>query len=81
MLHDLLIAKLAVYDFDYNSLLKLQSYLSNRKQRTQFNDAYSKYCEVFLGIPQGSIIGPPLFNIYIYDMFYDIRYCDIASYS
>ena len=44
ILHDFLIAKLG---FDYNSLQMLQSYPSNRKQRTKTNDAYSKYCEFF----------------------------------
>ena len=64
ILHDLFIAKLAAYGFDYNSLQMLQSYLSNRKQRTKINDAYSKYCEILFGVPQGSILGPLLFNIY-----------------
>ena len=72
ILNDLLIAKLAAYDFYYNSLQMLQSYLSNRKQRTKINDAYSKYCEILFGVPQGSILGPLLFNIYICNMFYDI---------
>ena len=81
ILHDLLIAKLAGYGFDYNSLQMLQSYLSNRKQRTKINDAYKKYCEILFGVPQGSILGPLLFNVYICDMFYDINDCDIASYG
>ena len=67
--------------FDYNSLQMLQSYLSNRKQRTKINDAYSQYCEILFGVPQGSILGLLLFNIYICDMFYDIDNCDIASYT
>ena len=79
ILHDLLIAKLATYGFDYNSLQMLQSYLSNRKQRTKINDAYSKYCQILFGVPQGSILGPLLFNIYICDLFYDINDCDIAT--
>ena len=56
ILHDLLIAKLAAYGFDYNSLQMLQSYLSNRKKGTKINDAYSKYCETLFGVPQGSLI-------------------------
>ena len=81
ILHDLLIAKRAAYSFDYNLLQMLQSYLSNRKQRTKINDAYSKYCEILFGVPQGSILRPLLFNIYICDMFSDIDDCDIASYA
>ena len=81
ILHDLLIAKLAAYGFDYNSLQMLQSYLSNRKQRTKINDAYSKFCEILFEVPQGSILGPLLFNIYICDMFYDINGYDIVSYA
>ena len=76
ILPDLLIAKLAAYGFDYNSLQMLQSYLSNRKQITKINYAYCKYYEILFGVPQGSISGPLLFNIYICDMFYGI-----ASYA
>ena len=56
----------------------LQSYLSNRKQRTKINDANIKYCEILFGLTQGSILGPLLFNVYIYDMFYDIYDCNIV---
>ena len=80
-LHDLLIAKLAACGFDYNSLQMLQSYLSERKQRTKINDAYSKYWEILFRVPQGSILGPLLFNIYICDMFWDINNCNIVSYA
>ena len=68
VLHDLLIAKLAGYSFDCNSLQMLQSYLSNRIQRTKINDAYSKNCEILFGVRQGSILGTLPFNIYICDM-------------
>ena len=71
ILHHLLIAKLTAYGFDYNSLQLLRSYLSNRKQRTKITDAYSKYCEILFGVPQGSILGSLLFNICTCDIFYD----------
>ena len=69
LLHDLLIAKLAAHGFDYKSLTLIQSYLSNRKQRTKVNNTYSTFFDVIFGVPQGSILGPLLFNISICDMF------------
>ena len=71
LLHDLLIAKLAAYGFDYDSLVFIQSYLSERQQRTKANNAHSTNSDILYGVPQGSIPGPLLFSIYISDMFYD----------
>ena len=51
ILRDLLIAKLAAYGFNYNSLQILQSYLSNKKSRTKNNAAHSTYCEILFGVP------------------------------
>ena len=80
-MHDLLIAKLAAYDFDYQSIRIKESFLSNRQQRTKINNAFSHYSEIIYGVLQGSILGPLLFNIYICDIFFDIIECDIASYA
>ena len=79
LLHDLLIAKLATYSFDYDSLVFLQSYLSERQQRTKVNNAYSTYSDILYGVPQDSTLGPLLFKVYISDMCYDIDICDIAG--
>ena len=54
----------AAYGFGYNSLQILQSHLSNKKQRTKINVAYSTYCEISFRVTQASIIDPLLFNIY-----------------
>ena len=81
ILHDLLIAKLAAYGFDYQSLRIMESFLSNRQQRTKINNAFSRYSEIRHGVPRGSILGPLLFNIYICDIFFDKIECDIASYA
>ena len=79
-LHNLLVAKLAAYGFDYQSLRIMESFLSNRQQRTKIN-AFSRYSEIIYGVSEGSILGPLLFNIYICDIFFDIIECDIASYA
>ena len=63
--HDLLIAKLHVYVFDLPELRLIQSYLSNRKQRTTINVTHSSLEEILFGVPQGSVLGPLLFNIFL----------------
>ena len=70
--HELLIAKLHAYGFDYDALKFIYSYLKERKQRTKINSSYSSLAEILFGVPQGSILGPLLFNTYICDLFYDI---------
>ena len=60
ILHDLLIAKLAAYGFDNQSLRIMESFLSNRQQRTKTNNAFNCYSEIIYGVPQGSILGPLL---------------------
>ena len=68
--HGLLIAKLSAYGFDNESLKFIHSYLKERKQRTKVGSYYSMWKSIKLGVLQGSILGPLLFNIFLNDIFY-----------
>ena len=68
--HDLIIAKLNAYGFSLPALNLIQNYLANRKQRTKINDSYSPWSDILFGVPQGSILGPLLFNIFLGDVSY-----------
>ena len=61
------------YGFDRKSLLLIASYLSNRKHRTEVNNSFSTWNDILSGIPQGSNLGPTIFNIYINDIFYFVN--------
>ena len=78
--HELLIAKLDAYGFSHTALAFLYSYLSDRKQRTKINNTLSSWSNITTGVPQGSILGPLLFNVYINDIFYFVN-GNIANYA
>ena len=69
--HNLLIAKLNAYGFEKRSLEFIHSYLTKRKQRTKVDSAFSSWEMLLSDVPQGSILGPLLFNIYICDMLFE----------
>ena len=69
-LDELLIAKLAAYGFSEEALMYILSYVSNRKQCVRINYTYSEFENIITGVPQGSILGPLLFNLSINDLFF-----------
>ena len=77
--HDLMVAKLEAYGLAKESLQLISDYLSYRKQRTKIGSAYSDWAYVIRGIPQGSILGLFLFNIFNNDIFLVIEKSDINS--
>ena len=79
--HSLLLAKLEAYGFSMASLKLMQSYLCNRFQKISVNASFSDWKEIETGVPQGSILGPLLFNIFLSDISYFINNGNLCNYA
>ena len=79
--HDLMIAKLGEYSFSQDALQYMRSYLTNREQRVRVNSNFSSWDNNIAGVPEGSILRPLLFNIFINDHFLFVSNSYLSNYA
>ena len=76
-----LLSKLSAYGLTVEAVLLVRSYLSGRKQQIKLNSIASSRSEIKKKVPQGSILGPLLFNVFINDIFNFIDHGILYNYA
>ena len=78
--HYILLNKLSIIGFSDHAVKWSQSYLSNRKFTVNLENSFSEVSKILCGVPQGSILGPLLFLIYVNDMPMAVK-CNLFLYA
>ena len=79
--HNLLLAKLKAYGLSDKANELMNSYLSGRRQCVKIGSVTSIWLNILKAVPQGSILGPLLFNIFMNDLLYIIQNCQVYNYA
>ena len=80
--HDLLLCKLIHLGFSESAVKWFQSYLDSRRHRVFVsNDQVSEWADIMTGVPQGSVLGPLLFLIYLFDLPKVFKSCFYLTYA
>ena len=79
--HDLLVVKLHAYVLSIDAITIIYSYMKRRKQGVKINDTESLFKKLLSGVPQGSILDPMFFNIFINDLLFFVNEAKLANFA